>query len=349
MSMFSNSSIGGAKRTCPFIRDPHSDSESELEEFLGNTKVMGTAAKRFKFDKIKDHESPVTSSALSTGAFTGGAVSSRSTIIEAPIGGAGLDSGLLGAAESPPPRRMIPNLVPKQMPKTPYQIKRKDPACPFINQWEGILNSLMIQKNDKKFSIAAIEGAEGNFSQVYTLFGDSPFIEGVSNDNIVIKLFHRHRVDANAQDTVLGWVKTLIGQYKALATTDLPIIRIYNAETALEDGYIVAQKINPILESFWSKDMEPKELEKSFGTELKQFKHFFKFASEQKTATPLDLQLTNFGFNEEGQILLLDFKEESEDLFGEQCAFKMIEKQCAESVASGNPYVLNYLLTGSFI
>ncbi len=139
--------------------------------------------------------------------------------------------------------------------------------------------------------------AEGTYSSVYTLEKNTtPIILGVDNSTLVLKAFH----GKNAKFHDLSMAHTLqnaIDNYNAIVALELPVARIYNASTAVQDGYILQQKV--------SEKIDPLNPD-----HVKQVRTFFEASVRQRVV--MDLLPQNFAV-ENGMVVLIDFVEEPED------------------------------------
>ncbi len=205
-------------------------------------------------------------------------------------------------------------------------------------------NTLTIRRNDQVYHIVAAPGLAGQHSQIYHVRASTELVKDIPNDRIFVKLFHSHVLlrDGNAVEN--GFLRTLLGQYDRLRRTDLPTITVHNRGTAHQDGYLIVEKLNPLVLP-WTAETPIHTLSPRNKRLLKEIKVFFNFAFNDPSTTPLDLQAGNLGLKADGSVALLDFMEHSEDDTGNY-AFKLISRNCLADFARGNEEVYRYLCEG---
>lgn len=232
----------------------------------------------------------------------------------------------------------------KSAPEQPFK-PHSNLSGPFVENALKIHTNGFILKGGDQYKITSVMGAKGQHAQVYTITGPSEFVEGVSNDEIIIKLFQEDVITKKGKPGIELLVSTLVKQYLELKVTDLPITRIYNSETALTDGYIIAEKVTPV-DFPWDASTSLEILQTTHKKLLTDIRGFIDFALKQKTTIPLDLNNGNFGINKAGQLVLLDFMEHEEedfDLSEPGAAFNLIKAHCLASLSKENPHVMRFL------
>jgi hypothetical protein len=157
-------------------------------------------------------------------------------------------------------------------------------------------------------------------------------------DQVCIKIYHNECLQAfpRQADDLL---ETALEQYDQLIDADLPVAKILNYETALDDRYLVCEKL-PHFKPNWGNAKCPEDLELKDLYALKNLENFFRWAICNRSEIPLDLRPSNFGVTEDGSLALLDFMEHR---MGQEYAFKLIALRCAEELSCGNPFIFETL------
>lgn len=266
------------------------------------------------------------------------------------VGGAGTGP-VAASSSSEEPEFSLSGIGREEYVYQPRTSKKKSIEDPFKDLVESIIERSQIAKDGRNFRISPIEGAKGSYSQVYSIQTEDPLLPGVNNENLVIKLFLKQQLKDHGGTLAQSWLKTSLSQYTELSESDLKITKIYNADTAISDGYIIAEKVTPLKEPLWNKDTSIEELKESENMMfmLTSLRKFFEKALNQTGKLALDLQIGNFGWNKDGDLVLCDFKEEEEDCDGSTgSAFQVILNQCLKRVSGENKAVATFLLKGSF-
>lgn len=160
---------------------------------------------------------------------------------------------------------------------------------PFQKQHEALLT------NTFKYNVTYL--AKGSFSNVYTLEGnENPIIAGVSNSDLVLKAYHGEN-SGFSEGKLRAFLRNQIQNYHAAVNAGLPVAKIYNADTAVQDGYIIQQKV--------SGKINPLDVQ-----QLSQVSRFFDVAVKKELL--MDLQAQNFAL-ENDQVILIDFIEDPEE------------------------------------
>ncbi len=173
--------------------------------------------------------------------------------------------------------------------------------CPPLLYKRSRTNSVFKQQHDAlstgtfKYNVTYL--AKGNYSNVYTLEGnENPIIPGVNNSDIVLKAYHGENTGF-IETELRNFLHNAIENYRAVKAAGLPVVEIYNANTAEQDGYIIQRKV--------SGEVDPLN-----DKQILQVSRFFDISVEQKL--PMDLHLQNFVLENE-QVLLIDFIEDPDD------------------------------------
>lgn len=219
---------------------------------------------------------------------------------------------------------------------------------PLISKIKQIYAQNALMKDGGRFPILSIHGAKGQHSQVYTISGSVQYIPDIDNTAIIVKLFQESVIQEEGPVRIKGFFSTLLTQYREIKDK-LPVTTIHNAETALTDGFLIAEKVVPFMVP-WDKDTDLNTLKTEHLLRLREIKKFIDFAVKQKTSIPLDLHRDNFGINKKGELVLLDFMEHEEDRGSDYepgYAFNLIKKERIKSLANGNCLIEKFLESGT--
>ncbi len=227
-------------------------------------------------------------------------------------------------------------------PPTPFcssQAKKTIP--PFVDAALRIHRTGKIVKNSTEYLVAPVRGIRGQNSQIFQITSRSPFLEGLSNNQIYIKVFLEEHLEKSplwiaGKD---GYLASTLEQYEELESSNLPHVPIYNVATAKTDGYLIVKKLNPF-QIPWSADTSLDSLSATHRSYLDQIKSFVEYGVKSASCIPLDLNKGNFGIDEEGKLLLLDYMEVKED---EPYAFELIKNICLDSLSMQSPSIRAYL------
>lgn len=139
--------------------------------------------------------------------------------------------------------------------------------------------------------------AKGTFSNVYTLEDNqNPIISGIDNSALVLKAFHGENTGFN-EHKLRGYLVNIIDNYNHCKSLGLPVAEIYNADTAVQHGYILQQRVDG--------KMDP--LNESHRVQVQQF-----FNASVSEKLVMDLLPDNFKVLN-GKVVLIDFVEDSEE------------------------------------
>ncbi len=197
----------------------------------------------------------------------------------------------------------LPNLP---LPSFPTEIQttktQAPPPTPCKKQRTGAPVSVFKKQHDAltsnifKYDVTYL--AKGSYSNVYT-FETTPFqvIPGVDNSTLVLKAFHGGKEHRFVEPVLRGYLHTEIENYRAVVAAGLPVARIYNVDTAEQDGYIIQQKVSG-------------KIDLMNGQQMLQVRRFFEISVAQGLI--MDLTPQNFAL-ENGQVVLFDFVEEQLD------------------------------------
>lgn len=168
--------------------------------------------------------------------------------------------------------------------------KSESSAAFFKKQHEALCNDTF------KYNVTYLD--QGSYSNVYTLEGnEDPIIPGVNNADLVLKAFHGEKSGFN-ENMLRKYLRNSITNYRAVIAAGLPVAKIYNVDTAEQDGYIIQQRI--------SEQIDPQDAQQTL-----QVRRFFDTSIKKDLV--MDLQPDNFAL-ENGSVLLIDFVEEPDEI-----------------------------------
>ena len=235
----------------------------------------------------------------------------------------------------------------------PFQGRKKVSFSPLIEKILQIHDNLQISREDRVFTLKAVFRGAGDYFQVYRIESIYPFIEGIPNERLLIKivkedLFTDPRRGPSARANFeKRWISNILSQYDRCQDAHLPIASMYNRETAATDGYFVMEKVIPLEGSvqarLWTKD----HISSEAVNILSQIKVFFDYALQDSSYLPLDVKISNLGIREDGVIVLYDFREEEVDKeFPVEIPFGLFARNALKGFAQGNLEVFAFLCDG---
>jgi hypothetical protein len=226
-------------------------------------------------------------------------------------------------------------------PPTPFQINPfRIISSPFVRTAMAILDARRIEKDGKSFVIAPVEGLMGQHAQIYAVIATDPLSE-VPNDKMYVKIFHRHVLERSGNTVETCMLSTALAQYDRMKVSGLPIVTIYNRDTAARDGYLAVEKLAPFILP-WEEDTKIADLSAESRLLLDQMKAFFDYGFQDPSSVALDLVSSNFGLKD-GKLALLDFMEHDDDI---PHGFDCIARKCLTDVSNGNREIYLYLCAG---
>jgi hypothetical protein len=266
-----------------------------------------------------------------------------------------LPQAALQKAQSPEPQAFSkltshssvvdPDLTPSTFhmppPPTPLRphLKNRQIKSEFGKKVIAISDTCQIFHHDRPFRISPIRGLYGDHSQIYCLQENQEnLLSDVPNQDILIKVFHKDLIFKEHMSVENEFVPNMLRQHDELLRENLGVVRIYNKETVLRDGYFMVEKLRPFrlpwdrttpLSSF---SLEQKKI-------LSEFERFFLYAIQSPSDVALDLAVRNFGLNASGELILLDLMERTESA----CAFRCIAKKVLADLSGGNIEVSQHL------
>ncbi len=223
-----------------------------------------------------------------------------------------------------------------------HQIQKASP--PPLKKYRGAPTALVQKIQDiwAKSAIGAhrihrMDGMNGEHGQMFQITGDHPFIPQTLNKNLLIKLFHPDCLDKHPAE-VDEFFRNMIHQSEELKTSGLPVVEVYNRDTALTDGFLVVEKLQPFQIPWNHSTVGP--LNKEQGSTLKSLIPFFEWGCRSLSPIPLDLRPSNFCVDPTGQLTLVDFMEHSEE---QPNGFELHVSTCTKEMANGSSVVFERL------
>ncbi|MEI8365030.1 MAG: hypothetical protein WCF65_01310 [Parachlamydiaceae bacterium] len=209
-----------------------------------------------------------------------------------------------------------------------------------------------ISREGHDFPIQLVPGAKGAFYQVYTLKpNEYQLVPGVPNEKIIVKMPKEELCDP-ARNTMRAkearrdfetWLTNAKKQYDEIKGT-LRVVNIHS--NILEDGFFIEEKITPLNGSnycsLWNREFVSKEA----APVLAQIKPFFDYALKDQSYLALDLRFDNFGVSENGDVVLVDFREiELDKEFPVDIPYRTVAGDNLKGCAQSNLEVVAYFCT----
>ncbi|MBM3207014.1 MAG: hypothetical protein FJZ57_00175 [Chlamydiae bacterium] len=211
--------------------------------------------------------------------------------------------------------------------KTPRAESILSIKAPFALRALEILDSMQL---NNKTRIIPVRELYGQHSQIYTVHSNDDLIEGISNNDIYVKIFHEDVIKTYRNAIQNSFIPNILSQYDALQSEGLGVVTILNRDRVLTDGYIVVERLSPFIVT-WDASAKVSELSEESRRHLDYLLRLFRYGLTNPSSVPLDLHIGNFGLNAEGNLVLLDFMEKSED---EPYAFRLYAKIHAQSLSN---------------
>lgn len=175
----------------------------------------------------------------------------------------------------------------------------------------------------KHFTMPAISGrgaivGEGAYKKVYTVPENiQPLVKGISNKDILVQIFDASKKPNTSTENIHKFIERTIEQYRIAKHYfgDRSVVTIHNADKAIQDGYLIVEKIELSLEEVLNRLRSSPDQQKAISI-LNQVKAFFLLSLEREIDT--DLRLDNLRVKQDAQgnyqVILIDFKEEEDEV-----------------------------------
>ncbi len=189
---------------------------------------------------------------------------------------------------------MTVNLTIPKTPATPCKKQRKEKPLSLFQTLcqQAKSGSIVIQNYQMTLSYLA----QGSYMDVHKIKTREPQLFPISNEQWIIKTCNEIHA-SKPEATVRKILSRSMEHYREAVNDGLKVAEILNAETAVEDGYIVQKYIEHAV------DLDDEN-------QMKQVRQFFLFCL--KNQRRLDLLPSNLRVNGEGEVILVDFAESKE-------------------------------------
>ena len=186
-----------------------------------------------------------------------------------------------------------------------------------------------ISYNGNVFHLDKVPGAHGDFVQCYELAGrcERSIIDGIPNEKVLVKAFHETTCNRNGPNQIKKFMESSLKQYRELQQIapsyyrqmqpmigdGLHTATIYNADTAIRDGFYIVEYIPyPVDISSWKeRTVRFEDLDAKSQNLLKEVKRFMHFMVDQNIS--IDLKPSNIRLDDTDTPYLVDYSEESDD------------------------------------
>jgi hypothetical protein len=251
------------------------------------------------------------------------------------------------SASMSPPLEYIdhPDLTPsnyrRPTPSTPMPayVKHRKIQSAFGKKVIQINDTSQISYHDRLFSVSRIRGLHGDHSQIFCLQQNQEnLLADVPNQNILIKVFLNDVILKEHMSVEKEFVPNMLRQHDELVEAGLGVVRIYNKETVLHDGYFIVERLRPF-QLPWDRTTPLSSFTEEQKKILAEIERFFLYAIQSPSDVPLDLAVRNFGLNASGDLILLDLMERTDSPYG----FRCIAKKVLADLSGGNIEVSQHL------
>jgi hypothetical protein len=206
----------------------------------------------------------------------------------------------------------------------------------FLEKAHRVLDQNKFNFSDHSFELTTQVG-KGDFSEVFDIASDSFILH-----KIVFKRFKKE-VLSRYKDQTLNLLKHSLDQYHILLKHDFPVAPILNVATAIEDGYVLMEKIpNDFPQIYWNIGTPVSALSDETKSYLKQVKNMFQQAFDLKIQA--DIYPRNLKMTQNGNILLVDLKESTDIDSIDENPLQIELGSQLRAFANNNPHIYNYLL-----
>lgn len=199
---------------------------------------------------------------------------------------------------TPKKARRTTNLIPAQNPMrlnfgNQFFIIDRTPTRGFsLNKDADLFEDLhrSLSNGEFKFSgqtykVCAKKDARGAYMQAYEVTDEKELIKGYSNDQILIKAFHKSRIDSSPAE-LKKFMQSALNQYDFFKKENINVAKIHNYSTAKQDLCYVVEKIDREINwknfefdaSYLDENKSHNDEEKYLAHQiLKQLKNIFDF------------------------------------------------------------------------
>ncbi len=284
---------------------------------------------------------PATNSSSSSSLLTSDHLSSSSVLILPDLSAFSNSSSSSSAPATPEPSSPLKSTSssPAQHPPTPPS-KAKTRISPYVRNLLDIHDRCEVSYKGKKYPIRDLQ-KKGHFKSAFAIDTGTPILSTCSNESLLVTVIKKPYLETKAQQTIQRNLATATRHYNELSAEKFPIAQVYNADTIVNDGFFLVEKVTPF-KGKWTVSEKLEELLKDSTNRLPEHYDLVKRSFARQSNIPNDLQ-NNLGVNAKGELVLFDFMETSE---GNQThAFRMIARDQITQLARGNPEVYQYLIS----
>lgn len=187
----------------------------------------------------------------------------------------------------------------KQTPDTPNPRAKKLVVNAFSNALRNATAG-RLEFQGKTYSVSLSRA--GTFGKVFKINDLVPIVPDRANNTVLVKVFRDHFCAKGAEYTA-----NIVTQYQLLRVKGFPVAQIFNADTAVQDGIILIERIPDIIlpQNIWREKRLDQLTEAEMGY-LIVVRTFFDFAVEDNVL--LDLVPSNFKCKD-GRLTFFDFRE----------------------------------------
>lgn len=188
------------------------------------------------------------------------------------------------------------------------------PNQPIVEVCQQFANNIHPQ-----FKVKAVEGAKGDFVQLYSIIGQLYSVK--TRTELVIKAFHDTRIE-ESRPMLNKYIGTALKQYQDLIKLNVRIAEIFNQPA--KDGYYLMEYVphpfvlklkcpseNLELDlNYWRKNGKLSDLDPLSLQQLEQVRQTMNIAVQNNI--PMDLKPDNWRVRENGDACLVDLMEEDD-------------------------------------
>lgn len=227
--------------------------------------------------------------------------------------------------------------------------RRALPQFSELSQAVKLTGTLTI--NNHKFTLKEVDGAYGDFVQIYRIASDDTtpqIVPDKSNEEVAVKVFHTRATTRNQPKTLMGFMESSLQQYKQLLAINAgmlsqegdiyPVAKIWNADSATKDLFYIVEYIPYAVDvSPWEDPLVMVEnLDEKSQKILHSVRRFMELMDTNRIV--LDPKPNNFRLDEAGNLYLVDFTEEPDE-----DDLTATLDQCIRLWSGDNQYICDFL------
>lgn len=196
------------------------------------------------------------------------------------------------------------SLSPRALENSPAQDFPKPSFSPKCTSPFFLLNQKAVEEGSIEINQQTVHltpfSEQGSYMRVYTIRAENQVVKGVSNDALVIKIYHGVKNSGFDESVNRAYLQNSMRNYFEAIAKGLAVAPIYNCQTVSADLFILQEKI-------------PHEIDVNNAHQLEQVRKFFQISLMHGLI--LDLLDTNLRMREDGTVILIDFVEEPKEGF----------------------------------